>query len=347
MEDHMMDKVILGKTGIEVTRLGFGGIPIQRVDERQAVDTVIHALHRGVDFIDTSRAYTTSERRIGMALRESGKNAILATKSLSQKADAIRRDIDISLKELGREKIEIYQCHFVKDSRAYRRVTSKGGALEGLFKAREEGLIGHIGITSHNLDVLKRAVEEGLFETIMVCYSFLEPKAGEAVIPGALARGIGVIVMKPFSGGVITDAGPAIKYALALGGTVVIPGVENPEIFDENWEVFLGSQTLDQKERRQIETIRSRFDRQFCRRCDYCQPCPEKISIQHVLGIESFVKRMGSQTLNMRWVKDGIDAGRKCTECGACMKRCPYELPIPELIKENIAWFDEQLSSRR
>ena len=207
----MMDKVILGKTGIEVTRLGFGSIPIQRVDERQAVDTVIHAIERGVDFIDSSRAYTTSERRIGVALRETGKKVILATKSLEQSADAMRRDVDISLKELGREKIDLYQCHFIKDFEAYRRVTSKGGALEGLLKTREEGLIEHVGISSHNLDLLERIIDDGLFETIMVCYSFLEPKAEETVIPRALAGGIGVIVMKAFSGGAIGDARLAMK----------------------------------------------------------------------------------------------------------------------------------------
>ena len=202
----MMKKVVLGKTGIEAARLGLGTIPIQRVSERQAVETVIHAVERGVDFIDTSRAYTTSERRIGIALKECGRRVTLATKSLEQGADAIRGDIDVSLRELGREKIELYQCHFVKDLEAYRRVTSGGGALEGLLKAREEGLIGHLGITSHSLDVLARAVEDGLFETIMTCFSFLEPKASETVIPGALARGIGVIAMKPFSGGAIADA---------------------------------------------------------------------------------------------------------------------------------------------
>ena len=339
----MTGKVVLGKTGMEVKRLGFGGIPIQRVDERQAVETVIHAIQRGVDFIDTSRAYTTSERRIGMALRESGKEVILATKSLEQSADAVRRDVEESLQELGREKIEIYQCHFVKDFEAYHRVTSRGGALEGLLKAREEGLIEHVGITSHNLDVLERAIDDGLFETIMVCYSFLEPKAEKTVIPRALARDIGVIVMKPFSGGVIDNARLAIKYALALRGTVVIPGVENREIFDENWEIFLGNLTLDRKERQQIEAIQSEFDKQFCRRCDYCQPCPEGISIQHILGIKSIVKRMGSECLYGGWIKDGIDAARNCTGCGACMERCPYELPIPELIRANLEWVEDQL----
>jgi predicted aldo/keto reductase-like oxidoreductase len=341
----MMEKVVLGKTGIKVMRLGFGSIPIQRIDERQAVETVIHAIQRGVDFIDSSRAYTTSERRIGMALRETGAKVILATKSQEQRADAMRRDIETSLKELGREKIELYQCHFVKDFEAYRRVTSRGGALEGLLKAREEGLIEHVGITSHNLDVLERVIDDGLFETIMACYSFLEPKAEKTVIPRALAGNIGVIVMKAFSGGVIGNARLAIKYALALEGTVVIPGVETRELFDENWEVFMGSLRLDRKERQQIEAIRSEFDKQFCRRCDYCQPCPEKISIQQILGIRAIVKRMGPEALHVGWIKSNIDAARNCTGCGACMEKCPYELPIPDLIRENLAWVEDQLSS--
>ena len=341
----MMEKVILGKTGMEVKRLGFGSIPIQRVDERQAVETVVHAIQRGVDFIDTSRAYTTSERRIGTALRETGGKVILATKSLEQSADAVRRDIETSLKELGREKIELYQCHFVKDFEAYNRVTSGGGALEGLLKAREEGLIGHVGISSHNLDVLERVIDDGLFETIMLCYSFLEPKAEKTVIPRALARDIGVIVMKAFSGGAIGNARLAIKYALALGGTVVIPGVENRELFDENWEIFLGNLKLDRKERQQIETIRTEFDKQFCRRCDYCQPCPEGIPIQQLLGIRFLVKRMGPEVLHGERFKKSLKAARNCTECGACRERCPYDLPIPDLIRKNIAWIEDRRSS--
>jgi aryl-alcohol dehydrogenase-like predicted oxidoreductase len=146
MKRAMTGKVILGKTGVEIKRLGFGGIPIQRVDERQAIETVIHAIERGVDFIDTSRAYTTSETRIGMALRATEQPVIVATKSLEQSADKIRKDVDVSLKELQRDKIELYQCHFIKDFDTYHRVTSKGGALEGLLKARDEGLIEHVRI---------------------------------------------------------------------------------------------------------------------------------------------------------------------------------------------------------
>jgi predicted aldo/keto reductase-like oxidoreductase len=341
----MMEKMILGMTGLEIKRLGFGGIPIQRVDERQAVETVIHAIDQGVDFIDTSRAYTTSETRIGLALREAGKRVVVATKSLEQTADKMRRDVDVSLKELGRDKIELYQCHFIKDFDAYRRVTSKGGALEGLLKARDEGLIEHIGITSHNLEVLDRAIDDGLFETIMVCYSFLEFKAEETLIPKALASDIGVIIMKPFSGGVIDDPELAIKYALALGGTALIPGVESREKFDRNWGIFQGALNISPEERQQIEAIRSEFDKKFCRRCDYCQPCPEGISIQHVIGVRSLVKRSGPKLLRGGWVKEAVDTARNCTRCGACLERCPYELPIPDLIRENIEWVEARLEA--
>jgi predicted aldo/keto reductase-like oxidoreductase len=340
----MIHKVILGKTGFEITRLGFGGIPIQRVDERQAVETVIHALEKGVDFIDTARAYTTSETRIGIALRETAKNGlVLATKSQQRTADGIRKDIEKSLKELQRDTIDLYQCHFVRDFDTYDRIISTGGALEGLLRARDEGLIGHIGITSHSLDVLNRAIDDGLFETIMVCYSFLEPLAEENVIPKALAMNMGVIIMKSFSGGVIDNPRLALKYALAIEGTAVIPGVESSELFDRNWDVFLGNLTLDHDELQEITAIRQQFDKQFCRRCDYCQPCPEGISIQAIMGIKSMVKRMGQAIIEKGWPKEVVEKARNCTGCGECMERCPYDLPIPELIRENVEWFDEQL----
>lgn len=334
----MIQRITLGKTGLDINRFGFGGIPIQHVDERQAVETVAHAIRRGVDFIDTSRAYTTSERRIGIALAETGKDVVLATKSMERSADGIRRDIEKSLQELRKDSIALYQCHFVRDTETYRQVTGKGGALEGLLKACEEGMIGHVGITSHSLDLLERVIDDGLFETIMVCYSFLEPKAEESVIPRALAKNMGVIAMKSFSGGAIENPRLALRYALAIPGTAIIPGVESIELFDANWNVYLGDLTLDDADQRDIEAFRNEYGKQFCRRCDYCQPCPEGIAIQFVLGIRSMIRRMGTSILETGWQKAVLEQAEKCTECGECIERCPYELPIPELIKSNLEW---------
>jgi predicted aldo/keto reductase-like oxidoreductase len=340
-----MRRVVLGRTGLVVTRLGFGGIPIQRVGEKQAVETVLHAVERGVDFIDTSRVYTTSERRIGKALRQTDKRVFVASKSRSKKSGGVRRDLEISLKELRRDYVDLYQCHLIRDEEDYRGVISRGGALEGLLKAKEDGLIGHIGMTSHSLDLLDRVLDDGLFETIMVCFSFLEPSAGERIIAKAIGKDVGCIAMKPFSGGVIEDPRLALKYALSRPGIVVLAGVEHKDLFDENWEVFQGSWELTDEEEERIEEIRQIYDRNFCRRCDYCQPCSEDIPIQAILGLRSMVKRMGKHILREGWQADAIEKARGCSECEECMARCPYELPIPDLIKENLRWVDEQLKS--
>jgi predicted aldo/keto reductase-like oxidoreductase len=340
---EMMKRMVLGKTGIETNRLGFGGIPIQRVDEDQAVRTVLHAIESGVDLIDTSRAYTTSERRIGLALKQTDKKVCLATKSYNRTADLLRTDIETSLHELGVDYIDLYQCHFVKNEQDYEQVIGPNGALEGMLRARDEGLIGHVGLTSHSLEVLHRAVRDGLFETIMVCFGILEPKAQEELIPEALAQRMGVLAMKPLAGGVIDNAPLALKWALSHPGILVLAGVEDPGLFDENWAVFQGDWQLRPEEEAEIAALRKAFDKNFCRRCDYCQPCTEEIPIQMILGIRSQVKRMGAAILTRSPRKDSIAKARNCSGCEQCMERCPYGLPIPELIKENLRWIDEQV----
>jgi predicted aldo/keto reductase-like oxidoreductase len=345
--------MVLGRTGLETYRLGFGGIPIQRVSEAEAVETVSHALELGIDFIDTSRGYSTSERRIGLALKKAGIGAdgrgslggrfvVVVSKSQSKTADKMRADLETSLQELQREYIDIYKCHFVSNLAEYQTVTSPGGALEALQKAKEEGLIGHIGITSHSLAVLDRALDDDLFDVIMVCFSFLEPKAREAIIPKAHQKNVGVLAMKPFSGGVIDDARLALKYALSEPGVLVLAGVERPDLLDENWRVFQEEAPLTEAEKREIAVLQQSYDKVFCRRCDYCQPCSEEIPIQMLLGLRALVKRMGLDLLRTGPMGAGIKKARNCTDCGECMTRCPYELPIPDLIRENLRWFDEQ-----
>jgi predicted aldo/keto reductase-like oxidoreductase len=338
----MKQRIILGKTGLEVNRLGLGGIPIQRVDENEAVKTVRHAVACGVDFIDTARAYTTSEEVIGKALGQTSKHVVIATKSHARSADGIRKDIDISLKNLQREHIDIYQCHYVKDEEDYKRIIGRGGALEGMSGARDEGLIGHIGFSTHSLDLADRILDDDVFETMMVCFSFLEPTAKTKVIPKAIKKKVGVITMKPFSGGAIDNARLALKYVLSQSEILPIPGVETQNLFDENWAVFSGDYQLTAADRKAIDDIRNRYDKNFCRRCDYCQPCTEDIPIQIVLGLRYAVKRFGDGFLLSGWGKDAVNKARQCTECGECMTRCPYELPIPELIQANLKWVDKK-----
>lgn len=334
-----MERITLGKTGLTAHRLGFGGIPIQRATEEQAVATVARFLETGLDFVDTSRAYTTSERRIGLAVRQTGIRPIIASKSHTLDGEGARADLATSLSELDVDFIDLYQCHFVKDMAAYEQAVGPGGALEAFKEARAEGLIGHIGLTSHNLDVLARVVEEELFETIMVCYGILEPKAGEEIIPRALEKGIGVMTMKPLGGGWLDDPNLGIKFNLSRPGVMVLAGMEHPDLVDQNFGIYeQGEWALSPAEQEAVAAIQQEFDKKFCRRCDYCQPCPQEIPIQVMMGLPSMYKRMGIETLLEEGRQTALANAENCTECGECMTRCPYELPIPDLVKERLDW---------
>jgi uncharacterized protein len=338
-----MKRMVLGKTGIEAVRLGFGGIPIQRVSEAQAIEAVLYSLEKGMDFIDTSRMYTNSETRIGKALKQADKKVAVATKSFARTADGIQKDIEISLKELQLEYIDLYQCHGISSEEEYRLITAPDGALSGLQKAKEQGMIGHIGVTGHSLDVLEKIVEDGLFETIMVCFSFLEPAAKEKVIPKAHGKKIGIIAMKPFSGGVIEAPETALKWVLSFPDILVLAGVEDKKLIDQNWKAFQGDYAITEEETQTIEQICKEYDKKFCRRCDYCLPCPVQIPIQFVMGARSFIKRMGPAILKTPMFAKMLANAANCTECGECMERCPYDLPIPAMIKENLQWVKQFL----
>jgi predicted aldo/keto reductase-like oxidoreductase len=341
-----MDKVRLGRTHLSVTRLGWGGIPIQRVGEEEGVAVIKAVINMGVDFLDTARGYTNSEHRIGLALQEASKPVILSSKS-QVRTERIEEEVQVSLKQMRVRKIHIYHAHAVNSFQDYEKVIGAGGAYGGLKRCRERGWIDAIGITSHNLKVLERAVEDGYFDVIMACYSFLEPEAEKKVFPLARAKDIGIITMKPLSGGVIQEAGPALRFVLSTPGILAIPGSETLEKARENWGIFTRASTLTERDQEYIETLRKELDHQFCRRCDYCQPCSEEISIQHILGLKTIIKRFGPQADELDWLVKLVEKARNCSECRECLPRCPYQLPIPDLIKENLAWYDQVVEKRR
>ncbi len=338
-----MKKIRLGKTNLTVAGLGWGTIPLQRAGDDDAVSLVKAVVEMGVDFIDTARAYTTSEQRIGLALQDVKKQIVLSSKSMSR-TDGIYKDVKISLDTLKVNKINIYSLHNVSSFQEYDNVLLPNGAYSGLKKAREDGLIDYIGITSHNLKVLERAIQDGYFDVIMACYSFLELDAAEKIFPMARKKDTGILAMKSYSGGVIKEPGPALRYVLQAQDVLPIPGSETIDMAGKNWEVFTENRGLTPNDRNYIESLKKQVDKQFCRRCDYCLPCSEGISIQYALGLKETYNRFGPGAKLLMAV---FDKARNCTECGQCMERCSYGLPIPQLIKKNLKWLDEQLSKNK
>lgn len=327
----------LGRTGIEVFPLGFGGIPIQRLNETEAVKVVKKVIEKGINFIDTARAYSDSEEKIGKALQDIDEKIYLATKTPAEDKEGALQDVDLSLEKLGVKKIDIYQLHGVNDEDNLEKVMQEDGALAGLKQAQKQGKIEYIGITGHNNDVLLEALKTDEFATVQFCYNFIENECEESLIDYCLEHNIGMIGMKPLGGGRLREASVALKYVLKQKGVVPDPGMETVEEVEENIEIARSDWELTKEEKEIMGQLKDELGTQFCRRCDYCQPCPEDIPISSVLRAESFINRMPAEQVKdpEGWIYSAFEKAENCTECRQCVERCPYDLPIPELIREN------------
>ena len=328
----------LGKTGLKISTLGFGGIPIQRIDAAGTKVLMKQLVEAGVNYIDTARGYTVSESYLGEALEGIRDKFILATKSMARTADAMAADIEISLKNLQTDYIDLYQVHNPTLPQLD-QVCAPGGALEALFAAREAGQIGHIGITAHATEVFEKALELDWVETIMFPYNIVETQ-GEELIRKCAEKNIGFIVMKPLAGGAIEDAALALRYICANPNiSVVIPGMADPRELEQNLEAVSDTTPLSPAELEKIEQIRKELGTNFCRRCNYCAPCAAGISIPSVFLFDGYFSRYGLA----EWAKERYGAMPKkasdCIGCGICETRCPYNLPIREMMKQAAAKF--------
>lgn len=327
-----MQYTVLGKTGLKIARLGFGGIPIQRIDAPQTKALMEQLRQAGVNFIDTARGYTVSEEFLGVGLEGIRQDFVLATKSMSRTKEAMARDIDTSLKNLRTDYIDLYQVHNVTPEQL-EQVMAPGGALEALMEAKAAGKIHHIGVTSHSLDTFRMAVELDWVETFMFPYNIVEDQAQE-LIARCAERNIGFICMKPLAGGAIENATLALRYICANPDvTVVIPGMAAPEELAQNVAAVADTSPLTEQEKQAMEQIRKELGTQFCRRCNYCQPCTVGINISGCFLFEGYHKRYGLQQWAQSRYATLDKTASDCIECGACEERCPYNLPIRQMLK--------------
>jgi len=326
-----MEYVTLGKTGLKISRLGFGGIPIQKIDA-EGTKALMHQLKdAGVNYIDTARGYTVSESYLGYALEGIREDFVLATKSMAREKEAMAKDIDISLSNLRTNYIDLYQVHNPTVAQL-EQVVAPGGALEALMDAKAAGKIGHIGLTAHSLEVFKMGLDMEWVETIMFPYNIVETQ-GENLIHKCARKNIGFIAMKPLAGGALEDAELAIRFISCNPDvTVVIPGMAQSAEIQQNIAACRTS-SLTSEDWEKINTIRSTLGTEFCRRCNYCAPCSQGISIPSVFLFEGYLTRYGLED----WARSRYDSMGKhasdCIGCGACENRCPYNLPIRKMLQ--------------
>jgi predicted aldo/keto reductase-like oxidoreductase len=335
-----VEKIRFGKSGLMVSKIAFGGIPIQRLGMEEAAKVVRGVIDLGVNFIDTANGYTDSEEKIGLAIKDIPRDGlVIATKSGARDKKAYLEHLDLSLKRLGVDYVDFHQHHGISTPRDVDVIFGEGGAHEGMQEAVRAGKVRFPAFSSHSIPLAMQLMREKNFFSVQLPFNYVDDTAAQEAIPLAKELDIGFIAMKPFGGGLLSDANLSIKYLSQFDNIVPDPGIEKLSEMEEIVRIVESGEKFSPADSAAIEKAKVELGDHWCHRCDYCQPCPQKIQISSVLTVESAIKRMPIDRVS-GMAGRSIEAARGCVECRACVDRCPYNLDIPKLIKDKIALWD-------
>ncbi len=345
-----MQKRTLGKTGWEISVIGFGAIKLPLISPKESEILLNKALDRGINFVDTADCYSDSEEKIGLALKERRKEFYLSTKIDERDGLGVRRKLERCLRRLRTDWIDLVLFHDVRGSE-YDRIFDSGG-LETLEKARKEGKILKIGISIHNsLPMMRKAIESGVFSALMVAYSaFDEDRLAADLLPMAHNRGVGLIAMKPLAGGRLAErplshknkkfiqgeslAQVSLRYVLSnLNITCAIPGMMKPYELNENLQVGRQPRKLTIEEIKALMGCVGEAGKGFCRNCGYCLPCPEGIPIPDIFRFESYYDRYNLREWAREQYRSLVVKADACSGCEQCLDLCPYGVTIPKRLQ--------------
>ena len=355
-----MQKRTLGRTGLKTSIVGFGGTWISELTTDDAVEVVQRAFELGINYFDTAKLDGDSEEKIGKALKHVRDDCIIATKTASRTKSESLKDFKNSLRRLKTDRLDVIQLHGIDDEKTLNKAIGRNGSLEMCKRARSEGLVNYIGITSHKPRVLIKAIETNEFDTVLVPINVVTRQALEELVPRVKELNVGVAVMKPLSAktsklitclyqpslSLLSDepdlkallgqdtssmVSNALSFVLSQDISVVVTGVRSVHEVEIAAKAGENYTELTNKEKSRFT---SDLDKPHCRDCGLCLPCPQGIDIAAVLRFYMFYSNYGLKG----WAKKlygGLDVdASKCNRCGDCEPKCPYSLPIVAILKE-------------
>lgn len=342
----------LGPSGQKVSLLGFGAMRLPDISQRQASAAVRRAVALGVNYFETAPGYGDSEVKLGKALGTLREQVLVSTKSMKVSGSEVRRDLETSLSRMGMDYVDWYQLWTMTAERIP-EAFGPGGALKAIRRAMDEGLIHHLGATSHDTpDNCIRLVETGELESITVPYNAVEQEY-EKVVGAAAERGMGVVVMRPLAGGLLarpsgdvgrvlddtavpTTAAKALAFLAANPGvSTIIAGMKSAREVEENYQSVLGATRLSQEEQQAIQALFAPLGERFCTTCGYCLPCPAGIDIPTVLRLYADALIYGIADKSRRKYRElAVKFGEACTECAECEEACPNRMQVIERLRE-------------
>jgi predicted aldo/keto reductase-like oxidoreductase len=339
-----MEKIRFGKTNLMVSRVGFGGIPIQRLTTAEAASVVRGVIDLGVNFLDTANAYSDSEEKIGKAIKGiKREDLVIASKSAAPDKKTFLEHLDLCLEHLGIDYVDLYQMHNISSTKLRDAVFSPGGAFEGLLEAVKIGKVRFPAFSSHNVPLAIEMMKTEKFASVQLPFNFVDDSALAEAIPLAKKLDMGFISMKPFGGGLLNNAYTAIRYLLQFDNVLPDPGIEKLSEMEEIVSIVNENKPFSAEDELIIKNLKAELGPHWCHRCDYCQPCPQGIGISAVLTVDSLIKRMPFKKA-FTMANIAIEKARTCLECGDCVSRCPYKLQIPDLIKNKITLWEKTLA---
>lgn len=338
-----MARVTLGKTGITVEKNSFGALPIQRITREEAVRLLRKAYDHGVTFFDTARYYTDSEEKVGAAFEGMRERVYIATKTGARDTESFWRELHTSLEKLKTDYIDIYQFH----NPSFCPKPGDGtGLYEAMLEAKEKGMIRHIGITNHRLNIAHEAVESGLYETLQFPFCYLATQKDIALVEACREADMGFIAMKALSGGLINHSAAAYAYLAQYDNVLPIWGVQRESELDEFLSYIDNPPGMTEEIAELIEKDRRELRGEFCRGCGYCMPCPVGIEINNCARMSLMIRRAPSAAQLTEEAQAKMRLIEKCLHCGKCKAKCPYGLDTPSLLEKNYKDYCEILAGK-
>lgn len=327
----------LGRTGLQVSPLGFGAMHLPKITQAQANQLLHYALDRGITYIDTAANYGhgDSEEKLGKAIHSRRSEYVLATKTAKRSYQEARSEIEGSLRRLQTDYIDILQIHYVNEVQEYQQIMTEDGAIRAAEELKKMGYIGHIGITGHRPELLAKWIDRYAFDTVLFHLNMAQPFSRRDLIPAAQRLEVGMIAMKPLSGGFLADVTEALRYSYDSPAHIVLSGMKSIADVETNLAAF--ERTVDQEESLRLQQLAAGLDEHGCRRCNYCS-CPLGIRIPDTLIPSRYRERHGLLEWGEKlWQESASKFAscldyEPCREKPLCEKACPYKLPIQQEI---------------
>lgn len=333
-----MRNIVLGNTGLIATAPALGCLPLQRRSVEDAVSLIRAAYDAGIRFYDTANAYTDSEYKLGLALHDVRENIVIATKSTTTDKEGTWKNIRNSLKMLQTDYLDLFQFHCVT---AVPDINDPDGAFAAALEARDQGLIRHIGVTTHQLAIAEKCIETGWFETLQFPFSYISDQQDLDLAAKCAEHGMGFIAMKGLAGGLLTNVRACHAFMKQYPNVVPIWGIQTEEELKQWIDAAEEDPDMDAQLQAQIDADRKDLVGSFCRGCGYCLPCPVEIPISDAARMNMLLRRSPYQGfLTDEW-HEKMNRINDCLECYNCASKCPYQLDTPALLKYMLRDYNE------